>query len=97
MPTCTFGWLPTHHISGESKWEIEVKHHYIEDIYFLGVNTKYISLSVLKASEISWVRSMSVSDGVNSQDEIYLVFAAKKLILFLFYTFYRLHAMAHPL
>ena len=40
---------------------------------------------------------MSVSDGVNSQDEIYLVFAAKKLILFLFYTFYRLHAMAHPL
>ena len=29
----------------------------IEDIYFFEVNIKYISSSVLKTSEISWVRS----------------------------------------
>ena len=35
------------------------KIYYIEDIYFFEVNTKYISSSVLKISEISRVRSTS--------------------------------------
>ena len=53
--------------------------HYIEDIYFFEVNTKYISSSVLKTSEFSQVRSTSEnSDVFNSQDEIYLVFTEKK-------------------
>ena len=52
---------------------------YIEDIYFFEVNTKYISLSVLKTSEFSQVCSMSKnSDVFNSRDEIYLVFTGKK-------------------
>ena len=60
------------------------------------MNTKYISSSVLKASEFSRVRSTSEnSDVFNSRDEVSLVFAEKKKqILFLFY---RLHAMSHPL
>ena len=52
---------------------------YIEDIYCFEVNIKYISLSVLKTSEFSRVRSKSEnSDVFNSQDEIYLVFTKKK-------------------
>ena len=60
------------------------------------MNTKYISSSVLKASEFSRVRSTSEnSDVFNSRDEISSVFAEKKKqILFLFY---RLHSMSHPL
>ena len=42
---------------------------YIEDIYFLEVNTKYISSSVLKISVLSLVRIF---------DEIILVFTEKK-------------------
>ena len=69
----------------------------IEDIYFLEVNTKYISSSVLKTSEISRVHSTSEnSDDFNSHDEIYLAFTEKKS-KFSFYTFYRLHAMSQPL
>ena len=85
MPTCTFCWIPTHQISRElhvvsvrlswqqcNKWEIEVKHHYIKDIYFFEVNR------VLKASEFSRVRSTSGNcDVFNSQDELCLVFTAK--------------------
>ena len=52
------------------------------------MNTKYISLSVLKTSEFSWVRSTNENlDVFNSLDEIYLVFTKKKKIFFLFYTF----------
>ena len=56
--------------------------------YFLfEVNTKYISSSELKFSR---VRSMSENFYVfNSRDEIYLVFAEKKQIFFLFYTIHR--------
>ena len=46
---------------------------YIEDIYFFKVNTKYISLNVLKISVISWVRSTSeTGDIYNTWDEIFL-------------------------
>ena len=72
-------------------------YRYIEDIYFFEVNTKYISWSMLKTFEFSWVRSTSENfDVFNSRDEIYLVFSEKKLIFFLLYTFYRLHAMSSP-
>ena len=60
---------------------------YIEDICFFEVNTKYISSSELKTSELSRVRSTSENFYVfNSRDEIYLVFTEKKQIFFLFYT-----------
>ena len=50
----------------------------IEDIYFFEMNTKYISSSVLKTSEFSWVRSTNENfDVSNSRDEIYLVFTKK--------------------
>ena len=53
---------------------------YIEDIYFFEVNTKYISLSVLKTSEFSRVRStVENSDVFNSRDEIYFVFTESKI------------------
>ena len=52
---------------------------YIEDIYFFEVNTKYISSSMSKTSELLRVRSTSEnSDVFNSHDEIYLVFTKKK-------------------
>ena len=58
-----------------------------EDICFFEVNTKYISLSELKTSEFSRVRSTSENfDVFNSLNEIYLVFTSKKQIFFLFYT-----------
>ena len=45
---------------------------------FFEVNTKYISLSVLKTSEFSQVHSTRErSDVFNSRDEIYLVFTKK--------------------
>ena len=56
-----------------------ISRKYIEDIYFFEVNTKYISSSVLKTSEFSWVRSTNENfDVFNSLDEIYLVFTNKK-------------------
>ena len=59
---------------------------YIEDIYFFEVNTKYISSSVLKTSEFSWVRSTNENfDVFNSRDEIYLVFTKKVNFLFILY------------
>ena len=63
------------------------------------VNTKYISLSVLKISEFSQMRSTSEnSDVFNSRDEIYIFrIYQKKQIIFLTYTFYRLHAMSRLL
>ena len=49
---------------------------------------------MLKRSDFSQVNSTSEnSDVFNSLDEIYLVFTKKKI----FYTFYRLYAMSHPL
>ena len=49
-------------------------HRYIEDIFFIEVNTKYDSSSVLKTSELPRMCSMSKnSDVYNSRDEIYLV------------------------
>ena len=51
----------------------------MEDIYFFEVNTKYISLNVVKTSDFSRVRSTSEnSDVFNSRDEIYLIFTEKK-------------------
>ena len=69
---------------------------YIGDAYFSEMNTKYISLSVLKTSEYSRVRSTSENSYVfNSQDEIYLVFTEKSKFFFVSYTFHRLHAIPH--
>ena len=64
-----------------------LKSCYIEDSYFFEVNTKYISSSVLKTSEISRVRSTSEHSNVfNSRDEIYLVFTKIKVnFLFVLY------------
>ena len=54
-------------------------------IYFFSVNTKNISSHVLKISEISRVRTISlvlrtreISDIFNTFDEIFLVFTEKK-------------------
>ena len=57
-------------------------HKYIEDIHFLGVNTKYISSSAVKKissfQECVVVRSTSENaDIFTALDEIYLVFAKK--------------------
>ena len=47
---------------------------YIQDICFFEVNTKYISLSELKTSEFSRVRSTSENiDVFNPEDEIYFM------------------------
>ena len=60
----------------------------IEDIYFFEVNTKYISLSVLKTSEFS--RSTNENFKVfNSGDDIYLVFTKKSKFSFYFILFRR--------
>ena len=62
---------------------------YMEDICFFEVNTKYISLSELKTSEFSRMRSTSEFVYVfNSRDEIYLVFAKKKQIFFFYFILY---------
>ena len=59
----------------------------IENIYFCEMNTKYISSRVLKTSEFLPVLSRSeIFDIFNSLDDIYLVFAEKKVnFLFLLY------------
>ena len=44
---------------------------YIEDIYFFEVNTKYISPSVLKTSELLRVRSTSENSDVFNSRERY--------------------------
>ena len=60
--------------------------HDIEVIYFFEVNTKYISSSVLKTSELSWVRSTNENfDVFNSRGEIYLVVTKKVNFLFILY------------
>ena len=71
----------------------------IENIYLNEVNTKYISLSVLKTSEFSRVRCTSEnSDVFNSRDEIYLVFNKKSKFSFCFILFIgNIHTMSHPL
>ena len=56
--------------------------------YSFELNTKYISLSVLKSSECSRVRSTrEYSRGFNSRDEIYLVFTKKSKFSFAFILF----------
>ena len=62
---------------------------FIEDIFFLEVNTKYISSILLKTSEFSWVRSTSENfDVLKSWDDIYLVFnEEEKKSFYLIYTF----------
>ena len=52
------------------------------------MNTKYISSSAVKKNQyFSRVRSTSENaDIFTARDEIYLVFAEKKIIFFLFYT-----------
>ena len=68
----------------------QIKLTYIEDISFFEVNTKYSSLSVLKPSEFSRVRSTSGNfDVCNSRDEIYLVFTEKSKFSFYFTLFRR--------
>ena len=70
--------------------KVEFTAKYIEDIYFFEVNTKYISSSVLKTSEFSWVRSTNENfDVFNSLDEIYLVFTKKSKFSFYFILFRR--------
>ena len=60
----------------------------IEDICFLKVNTKYISLRMVKTSEFSRVRSTSEHFNVfNSRDDIYLVFTVKSKFSFYFILF----------
>ena len=55
----------------------------IEDIYFFGVNTKYISSNVLKISVISRVRSTNkITDICKTFDELALVFTEKNVIVF---------------
>ena len=56
---------------------------YIEDIYFVEVNTKYISSRAVKISAFSLVFSRVRSTSENAdiftaRDEIYLAFAVKK-------------------
>ena len=56
---------------------------FIEDVCFFEVNTKYISSSELKTSELSRVRSTSEKFYVfKSRDEIYLVITEKEQIFF---------------
>ena len=61
---------------------------YIEDINFFEVNTKYISSSALKKAVFSRVRSTSENADISTtRDEIYLVFAEKKVnFLFILYS-----------
>ena len=59
---------------------------YIEDIYFFEVNTKYISLSVLKTSEFSRVCSKSENSDVFNSDMKYILYLQKKVnFLFILY------------
>ena len=63
--------------------QLKIIYILIEVIYFFEVNTKHISSSVLKTSELSRVRrTREHSDVFNSRDEIYLVVTD----FFLFYT-----------
>ena len=51
---------------------------YIEDIYFFEVNTKYISLSEMKTSEISRVRSKSENPDVSTHKMKYILYSSQK-------------------
>ena len=52
----------------------------IDEFYFFEMNTKFISLNVLKISAISRVRSTSViADIFNTRGEIFLVLTEKKI------------------
>ena len=53
---------------------MHIKNKLIEDIYFLEVNTKYVSSSVLKTSEFSRVRSTCENFDVTTHEMTYLVF-----------------------
>ena len=60
---------------------------------------KIYSVECVETHQNSRVRNTSKkSDVFNSRDEIYLIFTKKNVnFIFLFYTFYRLHAMSHTL
>ena len=59
---------------------------YIEDIYFFEVNTKYISSSVLKTSEFSWVRSRMKISMFSTHEMKYIWYLLKKVhFLFILY------------
>ena len=60
---------------------------YIEDIYFFEVNTKYISLSVLKTSKFSRVCSMSENSDVFNSDMKYILYL-QKIVNFLFILYF---------
>ena len=61
----------------ESGWK------YTMDIYFLRVNTKYISSRVVKNQHFAQVRSTSENDDIfTERDKIYLLFTSKNLYLF---------------
>ena len=62
---------------------------YIEDIYFFEVNNKYISSSVLKASEFSQVRSTSENSMFSTHKMKYIWYLPKKNNSFYFILFRR--------
>ena len=64
-----------------SVWQFSKEYTYIEDIYFFGVNTKYISLSVVKKS----VFFMS-ADIFTERDDIYLIFTKVNFLFILYST-----------
>ena len=53
-------------------------HIYIEDIYFLEVNTKYMSSNVLKISAFSRMRSTSEIDNIFKHEMKYVWYLPKK-------------------
>ena len=74
---------------------------YIEYIYFLKVNTKYISSSAMKHQYFSRMRSKSENaDIFTSRDEIYLVytiFTPKRHFSFYFIPYGNLHNLTFSL
>ena len=72
-------------IASELDGNIHQNTLYIKDIYFLEVNTKYISLSVLKTSEFSRGRSTSEISMFVTHERTYLVFTEKKNLFILYF------------
>ena len=62
-------------------------HILIEDIYIFDVNTKYISLSVLKTSEFHECAAQMKISMFSTHEITYIWYLLKKEIFFLFYTF----------
>ena len=69
----------------------------MEDIYFYIGKYQIYFIECVENIRFSRVRSTSEnSDVFNSRDEIFGIYRKKVNFLFI-YTFYRLHAMSHPL